>query len=320
MIVILLAACGQVITRPTPTPETPTPVTPTPQPTPTPTTVPTDTPAPYTPEPTATPTPEPTPIIHTVQSGETLIGIAQRYGVSVEAIQEANAIADPRLLRVDQQLIIPTDPASRLGGGTPTPEPTPLPLVLSDLYFGRDQAGGLWVMGEAENPGAEPIEGVLLRLQLLDEENRPIATAEEGLLQPLVEPGDVSPFGFYFASPPRFDGYLAEVLRAYPAHTAAYYVDLEVTDVEGDARRYYAYTVRGKVRNVGPEDAVKVSVGVTLYDAEGRVIAFRRGTPRHNVIPRGGETSFEIDLVPLGGPVDHFRVNALALRRPTPTP
>jgi LysM repeat protein len=45
--------------------------------------------------------------IHVVQSGETLISIAQRYGVSAEAIAAENELANPNALRVGQELMIP---------------------------------------------------------------------------------------------------------------------------------------------------------------------------------------------------------------------
>jgi LysM repeat protein len=47
---------------------------------------------------------------YTVQSGDTLFRIAQRFGVTVAAIVEANNLANPDSLSIGQQLIIP--PAS----------------------------------------------------------------------------------------------------------------------------------------------------------------------------------------------------------------
>jgi LysM repeat protein len=52
-------------------------------------------------------------IYHTVQAGENLYRIAQRYGTTVEAIMAANSITDARLLKVGQVLLIPVG-----GGGT----------------------------------------------------------------------------------------------------------------------------------------------------------------------------------------------------------
>lgn len=44
---------------------------------------------------------------HTVESGDTLSGIAETYDVSIEAIMSANSLSDPDQLQVDQVLIIP---------------------------------------------------------------------------------------------------------------------------------------------------------------------------------------------------------------------
>ncbi len=44
---------------------------------------------------------------HVVQKGETLLSIARRYGVTVQAIQQANNIANPDLIFPGQVLIIP---------------------------------------------------------------------------------------------------------------------------------------------------------------------------------------------------------------------
>ncbi len=47
-------------------------------------------------------------IIHTVKSGETLLAIAQQYGVSPEEIAAENELTNPNALVVGQELIIPT--------------------------------------------------------------------------------------------------------------------------------------------------------------------------------------------------------------------
>jgi nucleoid-associated protein YgaU len=78
----------------------------TPVPTPTPIATPEPTPEP-TPAPTPEPTPEPTPVTYVVAAGDTLLAIARRFGVSVEALSEANGITDPNLIRVGQRLVIP---------------------------------------------------------------------------------------------------------------------------------------------------------------------------------------------------------------------
>jgi LysM repeat protein len=76
--------------------------------------------------PTSTPTITPTPILHKVKKGETLSGIALKYGTTVEAIMKANNISDPKSVRYGQTLIIP--PPSPPTTPTPTPTITLMPL------------------------------------------------------------------------------------------------------------------------------------------------------------------------------------------------
>lgn len=46
-------------------------------------------------------------VIHVVQKGESLWVIAQKYGVTVKAIAEANNIENTSLIKINQELIIP---------------------------------------------------------------------------------------------------------------------------------------------------------------------------------------------------------------------
>lgn len=45
--------------------------------------------------------------MHEVQQGESLASIARKYGVTAEAIADANGLSDANLIRVGQQLLIP---------------------------------------------------------------------------------------------------------------------------------------------------------------------------------------------------------------------
>ena len=112
MALLILAAVGfGVYTLMTAEPANPTPTaTPTRPPTVTPTPTPTQTP---TPLPSPTPIP---PIVHQVQSGETLITIAEMHNTTIEDIVALNPGVDSELLQVGQVLLIPV--------GTPTPAPT----------------------------------------------------------------------------------------------------------------------------------------------------------------------------------------------------
>ena len=45
--------------------------------------------------------------IHTVQPGDTIVGIARQYGISSKQIVEANKISNPNRIKIDSELIIP---------------------------------------------------------------------------------------------------------------------------------------------------------------------------------------------------------------------
>lgn len=286
-----------------------------------PTARPTATPAPYTPAPTATPTSTPTPIIYTIQRNDTLLAIAGQFGVTVAALQETNGIVDPRTLRIGQQIIIPHNEEALLGGGEPTATPTPLPFAIENLHFGRTPMGGVWCLGEVHNTTGTSLDQVQVLVDLHDEEHRVLATAQGFVQLDLVAPDGRAPFALLFEeAPASFSSYEARPLSGVPAYVAGYYRDLELRDVQTEGERYATYTVRGRVVNVGPEDAVGVTVVVTAYDALGRVIGVRQGVPEHNVVPRGGETTFQVELVPIGGPVITTTVHALGQRiLPTPS-
>lgn len=73
---------------------------------------------PETGEPAATATPEAsTPVAgeegtYTVQEGDIPVTIAEKFGISVEALLEANGITDPTSLTIGQVLVIPTPAAT----------------------------------------------------------------------------------------------------------------------------------------------------------------------------------------------------------------
>lgn len=74
---------------------------------------------------TVEPTLPPESTTYVVQSGDSLYGIAVKFGVSAEDIMRANNIVDPDLLFAGQELIIPLE---ELPPVTPTPTATPIPF------------------------------------------------------------------------------------------------------------------------------------------------------------------------------------------------
>jgi LysM repeat protein len=67
--------------------------------------------------------------VHVVQPGDSLFRIALQYGVTVDAIIQANNIVNPNLIIVGQELIIPTGDGTTTVPATPQPAATPPPAA-----------------------------------------------------------------------------------------------------------------------------------------------------------------------------------------------
>jgi LysM repeat protein len=312
LLLVTVVGCGQVVTvKPTPTPA----------PTATiglavvnATDEPTATPAPYTPAPTPTFTVTPTPVFHTIVAGQSLLSIANLYNVSVASLQEANGILDPRTLQIGQQLIIPREEDAVVDANA-TPTPTPLPVTIENLHFTENAIGGVWVLGEVHNTAGIALEQVRVGVTLVDNEGQELAESQALVALDLVDMDERAPFAILFGSAPEsFEQYQAYTVSAVPAYVGSYYRDLAVEEIQTESERYASYTVTGIVRNTGPEEAVDVQVVLTAYDPLDRVIAVQQVTPSHNVVPRGGNTTFTAVLAPVGGPVERIQAEAQGRR------
>lgn len=109
------------------------------------TTAPSAPPAPAAEPPSAPMAPAPAPV-HIVASGETLTGIARRYGSTIAAIVTANGLSDPSYLRVGQHLTVP-------GAGAPLAAPaTKVPATIASLIPARAEVGDI-IRAEATAQG-----------------------------------------------------------------------------------------------------------------------------------------------------------------------
>ncbi len=296
LMLFLLSDCGRIIT--------PTPVaTPTVQAEATFTPLVSPTPGPATPAPTFTPMITPTPIIYVVQRGDTLLDIAFRYGVSAEAIQEANGILDPRRLQIGQELLIPQD--EEFLARLPTPTPTPAPYAIENVGLYETPVGSLWFLGEVHNITTADIERVQVAITLQDENGETLATATAFTALDIIPSAGRAPFAVLFTHPPAtFATYQAVALAGVVvSRLGSAYRDLTVTGHRGEAESAGAYTVEGEVVNVGQYDAEAVTVVITAYDAEGRVVGVRAMDVTASLLPAGGRVSFRANIFPAEGQI-----------------
>ena len=157
-----------------------------------------------TPEPIITSTqkpllPSPTPRVHTVQTGDTPIGIAVRYDLTLEQLMAANPKINPSQLSVGTEVLIPRDgdePAAAL------PSPTPLPAGLSAPSCYPTGSKELHCLLQITNQGQTALENISVLVNLHDSSGD--ITASEIAVPPLdrLEVGHALPLLVRFSPPP----------------------------------------------------------------------------------------------------------------------
>ena len=308
----MLAACA-----PTATPAPPASATPRLRP------LPSGTPAPVVPTGTpgvaptpviiASPTATATPVTHAVLEGESLLGIAIDYGVSLEALQAANPDVQAQFLSIGTVLIIPPPEGGFAVAATNLAPPPLAPVTLGEPACYALASGNLVCLVEARNPGEVPIENVSARLTLAGGDGLPFASAVAFAALDLIPPGGALPLAVLFQPIP--DQPIAALgvelltgnVAADPAPPGRA-VLLPVAAPQGGLLGG-RWTVAGQVSNPTDQPLSTPQVALALYDAAGRLIGYRKQTLTPGLAP--GETrAFTLAADVLAGAVDHFAVFA----------
>jgi LysM repeat protein len=225
ILIFTLAACATPTIPPT---NTGTPVaflTPYLSPTPSQTALP---PTPLTTIP-ITPPPTPTPYLYILKNDDTLLGLAYRFGVTVDQIVAANPGINPHFLTVGKPIVIPI----KDNEPTALPSRTSIPLQLGAPYCYPAGDGGTWCMLIIKNGQAQAVENVSVWLGLYSAEGK--NTASQVVVPPLdlLGAGLALPLMAYFSPP--FD----------PGNTARAQL-LGVLSIEKNTKRYLPTSIQVK--------------------------------------------------------------------------
>lgn len=265
---------------------------------------------PIPPTPTFTPSPTPTPVIHVVASGDTLLGIALDYGVTVDALVRANVLDASAFLRIGQTLIIPleldeasVDDAMLVPeGNVLLPTPTPMPVTTSGVSLYRTPVGGVWVMGEVLNTTGGAITNLQIEAVLTASDGTPLATARALAAADILQPEARAPFSVLFRNPPNgATDVEVRLLRAEEiSPITAGFLPLSVSGAEGGISGPQ-YRVRGTLTNENSQAVGRVVVVVTIYKVNGDVVGYRQLLLDAEVqLSSGAERPFELLLTPQG--------------------
>ena len=263
---------------------------------------------PATPVIVATFTPTPTPVTYVVQEGDTLVGIAWNFGISVDALQTTNPNVQPAFLSVGTVLVIPPSEGTAVAQVASAPTPAPIELSLPVCYPTATNA--LYCFVEVRNPGALALENVSAQIILAGADGLPIASQVAYAAREVIPPGERAPLAALFTVQPA--NVAATAVRVASANESsdptAHYVLLDVPGQQGELVGS-EWTVTGQVRNLSPTAASTAWMVLTLYDASGDIVGYRK-QPLADGLAADETRDFSISAASLGGAVDHYTLAA----------
>ncbi len=319
MLVLLVSACTQATLTPAPSPTaspevtlalyvraTPTPTSPAVQPTAT---------------PTLPPLPSPTPFLYKVKADDTLLIIAYRFGVSLQALKDANPKVNPNLMSVGQELVIPLNLAgAAVGTASATPGAPELAVAPPVCYTA--QSGGAWCLARVENRSESMYTNIMVEI-IPQGSSAAQAAAPAVQAAPLLErlpPGLAVPVEVYF--PGEVSQAAARLLSAqvggqddpryYPVQTAASQVEIAADGLSAH--------LQGQVSISGP--AGRLWLVAAAYAQDSKPAGLRRweiANPCPAAAGAGGTTSlclaaYDFSVYSLGAAISRVEVFAEAAR------
>ncbi len=277
----------------------------------------TRTPSPTLPPPTAvlaeTPIPTPTPFAYTVAAGDTMLGIALRFGVTLEELMAANPEVSPSAMAVGQDLRIPSDPQNISG----EPTPTPVPSTVSQARCYATVERGMWCLALVRNDYPDMLENISAQITLLDAGGQSLASQTVFTLLDILPQGEALPLAAFFPpdvpadAQPRVQMLTAIRLLPGDARYLPAILQNTLTLVDWPGR---TAQVSGEVRlPAGSEAAGQVWVAATAYDADGNVVGVRRWDAGGGLEP-GSRMKFGLTVASLGPAIE--RVELVVEARP----
>jgi LysM repeat protein len=287
-------------------------------------------PAPVTPAPTAT------PFLHTITNDDTLLGIAFKYGISLEQLEAANPGVDPHFLTVGKTLVIPIEGEDPAFQATPTPvgvntaSPTCYPTA----------EGGAWCFLLVNNPMPQAVENLSALISLYSRTGEPLVAKEA--IAPLnrLASDAAIPLAAYF-EPPLPGEFIAQAQllsaitiadsdnRYLPASA-----QMEVQEISPDGLQAHleGTIITGTFETTATQHLPQVAwAAAVAYDSAGNVVGMRKweasqaeacaiaapaetptGPPNQTATPRVGLAAkclrFSLDVYSLGPPIDRVEV------------
>ena len=243
--------------------------------------------------------PTPTPFSHTIQSGDTLYGIAIQYNISLDKLVSANSGVDTSLLTVGTKLIIPFSEEDELS----VPSPTPYPVLFSEPVCYSTKDVGIWCFLIVENTQNLVLENLSSSFNLYDQNQELVQSVVA--IPPLntLFPDQKIPL-VAFIKPAQVDQYrvTGTLLTALPSEKTENLTAISDYSVQYSQENTVAQ-ISGIVEVLAKEvDSNEIWIAAVGF-SDGEPVGIRKWTSGESVDP---ETAypFDIQLYSLGPRID----------------
>ncbi|RJP54712.1 MAG: LysM peptidoglycan-binding domain-containing protein [Anaerolineaceae bacterium] len=250
--------------------------------------------------------PTSTPFTYIIQAGDTMGALAQKFGVSLDALIAANPSISPNVMPVGAILLIPSDQNNPTGEATPTP----VPFVISQIDCHPTLDNGMWCFALARNDSDSALENLSARISLLSADGGVVAAQDA--LPPLnvIPPHASLPLTAFFPPPaplgarPRAQILSATSLAPDDTRYLPAALGTPLIEIAADGR---TARVRGEVALPANAAAAQtVWVAAVAYDEMGRVVGFRRW--EGSGLQPGASLPFQLTVASLGSRVTRVEV------------
>ncbi|HET9906736.1 MAG TPA: LysM peptidoglycan-binding domain-containing protein [Anaerolineales bacterium] len=247
-----------------------------------------------------TPLPTPTPFTYTVQSGDTISGIALKFGVSIDDLQAANPETPPNAMSVGTVLNIPSNPENP--SGEPTPTPASFSIRQIECYPTSNK--GMWCFVLVHNDFSDFMENLSAQVTLVDSNNVVLASQTALLPLNILPPNTSLPLSVFFSPAVASDAMpqvqVLTAIRLLPNDQRYLPATIHNTFIQISADGHSA-RVSGQVLSQSASiAATQVWVAATAYDETGRVVGVRRWESSA-VLSAMGSLPFEFMVSSIGG-------------------
>ncbi len=247
-----------------------------------------------------TPIPTSTPQIYTVEAGDTISGIAEKFKITQDELRAANPDISPNSMTIGITLLIPNSSAVPVDASTPTPVPAPVTQTV--CHPSAD--GGLWCFALIQNNTTELLENVSAQITLLDESNNVIASQTAFMPLDIIAPNSSLPvYVFFDPEIPANFNIQVQVLTAnqLPLNNTRYLpaaIQNAVAQINGRTAQ-----LSGQILLPAESQATtQVWVAAVAYDKDGVVVGIKRW--EGGAIQPGGSISFSFLVSSLSFEID----------------